>query len=445
MPRSHVLRGRTMISQGSLTSKRARLTIRVLSPTQGTMPLEVVVELQIRAISCPGVFLPDKQDVYLGVYLLNQYQETDCFPSVFPIVIQQRMRFEKLFENAIDPGVVADILESFLTRLELIQLVSPVWVELAYYEENTRDFLFPEPKLTPSHPGMYREVLMKTAAGFPGIAPKIEFSTRTAIREGVFLHRNRFLEERHKSQRPLSTSYGPKLPLNNIQVKPKENNLNRLPQNMQSRAPSPYSTRHFFQDQPAQLNVGNNFRISRESKPPFVVRHVDSTKPFGENILEHHSWKSRRKSKFANFPFSMRRASSLDGCTDNIKVTKEPDERIILRNESPSPLDSIKFGKSWASHGHRGDADLHLEASFASTQPSRSPSPLMDQLLLGERLHPGCQSTWKKIHEHVCGLLTSPRARQHLNKEDSISEVNDTSERPSYPLKKYPMHAQRYF
>lgn len=47
-------------------------------------------------ISCPGVFLPDKQDVYLGVYLLNQYQETDCFPSVFPIVIQQRMRFEKV-------------------------------------------------------------------------------------------------------------------------------------------------------------------------------------------------------------------------------------------------------------------------------------------------------------------------------------------------------------
>ncbi|XP_074186573.1 spermatogenesis associated 6-like protein isoform X6 [Rhinolophus sinicus] len=327
MPRSHVLRGRTMISQGSLTSKRARLTIRVLSPTQGTMPLEVVVELQIRA----------------------------------------------------------------------------------------------------------------------GIAPKIEFSTRTAIREGVFLHRNRFLEERHKSQRPLSTSYGPKLPLNNIQVKPKENNLNRLPQNMQSRAPSPYSTRHFFQDQPAQLNVGNNFRISRESKPPFVVRHVDSTKPFGENISEHHSRKSRRKSKFANFPFSMRRASSLDGCADNIKVTKEPDERIILRNESPSPLDSIKFGKSSASHGHRGDADLHPEASFASTQPSRSPSPLMDQLLLGERLHPGCQSTWKKIHERVCGLLTSPRARQHLNKEDSISEVNDTSERPSYPLKKYPVHAQRYF
>lgn len=28
-------------------------------------------------ISCPGVFLPDKEVVYLGVYLLNQYLETD--------------------------------------------------------------------------------------------------------------------------------------------------------------------------------------------------------------------------------------------------------------------------------------------------------------------------------------------------------------------------------
>lgn len=59
-----------------------------------------------------------------------------------------------------------------------------------------------------------------------------------------------------------------------MQMKPKESNLNRLPQSMQSRAPSPYSARRSSQDQPAQVNPGNNFRISRESKPPFVVRHV---------------------------------------------------------------------------------------------------------------------------------------------------------------------------
>nr|XP_045360922.1 spermatogenesis associated 6-like protein isoform X3 [Camelus bactrianus] len=392
------------------------------------MPLEVVVELQIRAISCPGVFLPGKQDVYLGVYLLNQYLKTDNFPSVFPIMIQRSMMFEKVFENAIDPGAVADILESFLTRFELIQLVPPVWEELAYYEENTRDFLFPEPKLTP-HPGMCREVLMKTAEGFPGIAPKIEFSTRTAIREGVFLHRNRFLEERYKSQRPLSTSYEPKFPLSNIKVKPRESNLDRPVQGMRSWAPSPYSTRRFFQDQPAQMNLGNNFKIPGESKPPFVVRHVDSAKPFGENSSKHHSQKSRRKSNFSNFPFPMRRASSLDSLAANVKVIKEPDERIVLRNESPSPLDSSKFGKPSPSYSNQGDADFHQETSFATSQHSRTPSPLLDQPLLRERFSPGSQSTWKKIHE----------------REDPVSEVKYILEIPSYPLKKYPVHEQSYF
>nr|XP_030732963.1 spermatogenesis associated 6-like protein isoform X3 [Globicephala melas] len=346
-------------------------------------------------------------------------------------MIQRSMRFEKVFENAVDPGAVAHILET--------------WEELAYYEENTRDFLFPVPRLTPSYPGLCREVLMKTVEGFPGIAPKIEFSTRTAIRERVFLHRHRFLEERCESRRPLSTSNGPKFPLSSIKMKPRESNLDRLPQGMQSRPPSPYFTRRFFQDQPAQLNLGDSFKIPGESKPPFVVRHVDSAKPFGENSSEHHSQKSRRKSDFSNFPFPVRRASSLDSLAANVKVIKEPDERIVLRNESPLSLDSSKFGKPSASYSHQGDADFHWETSFATSQHSRTPSPLLDQPLLRERFHPASQSMWKKIHERVCSRLTSHRSQQHLNKEDSISEVKNILERPNYPLKKYPVHKQRYF
>ncbi|XP_021108438.1 spermatogenesis associated 6-like protein isoform X3 [Heterocephalus glaber] len=368
-----------------------------------------------RKVSCPGVFLPHKQDVCLGVYLLNQYLETNCFPSVFPVVIHQTMRFEKVFENAVDPGAVSDLLESFLTRFELIQLVPPAWEELAYYEENTQDFLFPEPKLTPSYPGTHRELLMKTTRGFP--------------------------EERYKSRRPFSASYGPIFPLNNTKMKLKDNNLDRLPKGTQSQAPSPYSTRHSYLDQPAELNLGNNFKFSGERRPPFVVRHVDSAKPFGENISEPHPQKSRRKSKFSNFPFPMKRASSLDSPAANVKVIREPDERIILRNESPSPLDSSNFGKS--SSYNQGDADFHWETSFASCQHSRSPSSL-DQLPLGERCHPSSQASWKKIHERVCSLLMSHRVQQHP-KEDSNSEVTYVLERANYPLKKCPHHEERYF
>ncbi|KAM5298362.1 spermatogenesis associated 6-like protein [Ctenodactylus gundi] len=393
------------------------------------MPLEVVVELQIRAVSCPGVFLPHKQDVYLGVYLLSQYVETDCFPSMFPVVIQQNLRFGKVFENAVDPGAVADLLESFLTRFELIQLVSPVWEELAYYEENTRDFLFPEPKLTPSYPGIDREVLMKTAIDFPGIAPKLEFSTRTAIRECVFLHRNRFLEERSRSQRPLRASHGPIVHLSNIKMKWKESN--------RPRPPSPHSTRHAFPHQPTQLTLGNNFKPSGKRKPPFVVRHVDSAHPFGENNSENYLWKSRRKSKFSSFPFPMRRASSLDSLAANVKVIKEPDEQIILRNESPS--DFSQFGKPMPQI--QGDTDFLEKPPFATAQQFSPPSPL-DQLLLQERCCPSSQPTRRKIHGRVSSLLTSHRAQSHP-KEDSNSEVTYTLERPTYPLKKYPFYKER--
>ncbi|XP_004677694.1 PREDICTED: spermatogenesis associated 6-like protein [Condylura cristata] len=333
------------------------------------MPLEVVVELQVRAISCPGVFLPGKQDVYLGIYFLNQYLETECFPPVFPLMIQQNMKFEK------------------------------------------------------------------------GIAPKLEFYTRTAIRECAFLHEDRFIEERYKSQKPVYMSYGSKFHIKNLKMKPKESYLDRLPQGMQSGAPSLHSTSRFLQDQPAQLNLRNNFK----SKPPFVVRHVDSANPFGENISDYHSRKSRRKSNFSDFPYLMKRASSLDSLAANVKVIKEPDERIILKSESPSTLDSSKSGKPSPSYSNQGKADFHQEASFANSQHSRSPSPLLDQPLLRERFHPSSHSTWKKIHERVCSLLTSHRAQKYLNKEDSIYEVNDIFERPRYPVKKYPVHEDRYF
>ncbi|KAF7250244.1 Spermatogenesis associated 6-like protein [Varanus komodoensis] len=64
--------------------------------------------------------------------------------------------------------------------------------DIAFYEANTRDFLFPEPKLTPAYPGVDRELLMNTHPSFPGIAPKLEFSTRTTITEIPLLSRRRY-------------------------------------------------------------------------------------------------------------------------------------------------------------------------------------------------------------------------------------------------------------
>lgn len=57
------------------------------------------------------------------------------------------------------------------------------------------------------------------------------------------------------------------------------------------------------------------------------------------------------------------------------QVIKEPDERIVLRNQSPSPLDPSKFGKLSPSYRNQGDADFYLETSYTTSRHSRSPSP----------------------------------------------------------------------
>ncbi|XP_026871393.1 spermatogenesis associated 6-like protein [Electrophorus electricus] len=145
--------------------------------------LKVVVELHLRAITCPGVHLPAKDDIYLSLRLMSQYKKSECLPAVFPLLLRMKMRFEKIFKYAIDPAAVAEILQCETVKVELIQLIPPAGYVLASYEEDARSFLFPEPKLIPSFSGGGREVLMTRDPSFPGISPRLEFSTRTTISE----------------------------------------------------------------------------------------------------------------------------------------------------------------------------------------------------------------------------------------------------------------------
>ncbi|XP_036072494.1 spermatogenesis associated 6-like protein isoform X2 [Oryzias melastigma] len=174
--------------------------------------------------------------MYLSVFVTGQYHQSQCLPAVFPLLFQEKMTFEKIFRYAFDPGDVAVMLEHETIRIELIQLIPPgirrvdrisgvtesrgggrwrtsgsehergdsrlervEWFGwsgsfcqafcvvceaghlLASFEENTRNFLFPEPKLVRPFSGVDREALMMRAPYFPGIAPRLEFSTRTSI------------------------------------------------------------------------------------------------------------------------------------------------------------------------------------------------------------------------------------------------------------------------
>ncbi|XP_041925978.1 spermatogenesis associated 6-like protein isoform X2 [Alosa sapidissima] len=145
--------------------------------------MKVVVELNLRAVTCPGVHLQAKDDVYLSVCLMNQYRQSECLPAVFPLLLREKMRFEKVFWHASDPGALAEVLESEIAKVELIQLTPPVGESLASFVEDARSFLYPEPKLVPPVGGVDRAVLMSRGPAFLGICPQLEFSTRTVISE----------------------------------------------------------------------------------------------------------------------------------------------------------------------------------------------------------------------------------------------------------------------
>ncbi|XP_078132680.1 spermatogenesis associated 6-like protein [Sander vitreus] len=139
--------------------------------------------LHCSQVSCPGVHLPAKDDIYLSMCFMGQYHQSDCLPAVFPLLFHEKMKFEKIFRHAVDPGDIAIMLENETVTVELVQLIPPAADTLACFEEDARRFLFPEPKLVPSSSGVDREVLMTRAPHFPGIAPRLEFSTKTTIIE----------------------------------------------------------------------------------------------------------------------------------------------------------------------------------------------------------------------------------------------------------------------
>lgn len=246
--------------------------------------LKINVTLKLHAVSCPGVRLYSNNEVYMSICLFGHYRRTRLAEPVFPILFQQRFKFEKIFYSAMDPSEVAALLESEAVLFELVQLsdnVSTGAELLASYEDCARDFLYPCPQLSPTYSCMARETLMEREPGFPGIAPKIEFSTSAVVVETIVPRRHSYRKEAFAQGSDIyeATSVGQDL-------RPTRSGINArsfvYPDEVEAdkgyQQQTVSSVSHSRSPSPGKLNLSDlSLGDSPRERPDFVVRKVEGS------------------------------------------------------------------------------------------------------------------------------------------------------------------------
>ncbi|XP_017282501.1 spermatogenesis associated 6-like protein [Kryptolebias marmoratus] len=373
--------------------------------------LKVVVDIKFRAVSCPGVRLPTKDDVYLSMCFMGQYSQSECLPAVFPLLVHEKMTFEKIFRYAVDPGDIAVMLEYETVRIELVQLIPPAGDILACFEEDARSFLFPEPKLVPPLSGVDREVLMSKAPHFPGIAPRLEFSTKTSITEcspdaeiNIYPNtpmRPAIRRSRRCSSRPPS------------QKKPPQTHGGRMNRGRPGTAEDP-SFRSRSLSPLRHENVQNLSRLSLDSAASCPTHWETRT---SLPVLASPPGAARSASpRRSAVP-----ASPLTRSTSSVRHSPAPRRKALSHGlvggtfeDGSSFLEELP---SWSDY-HHGPVSSELRQSYREhARHSRSKSI--------------SHTAWEEVHERVRGLLTTPKAVRRLIHGATDSEVKDVLARRS--------------
>ncbi|XP_042663936.1 spermatogenesis-associated protein 6 isoform X2 [Tyto alba] len=393
--------------------------------------LRCVLRLDLRSITCPGVLLKDKEELYLSVSVLGQYKKTKCVPATFPLFFQEKLVFEKAFADIVDPGDLVELLELDTAVLELIQLVPPAGKILATYEENTRDFLFPDPKLTCGHHGLEREILMKRSSSFTGIAPKLRFSTSSLITESL-LSSGRSHIQGDLNWVHHSASNGKvqtELPKKNI-LSPEKSRHSLAGKNYEqptiaskSRSPSPYTKRRMCElskearQRLAHLNLGPyEFRRGTD-KPPFVVRRVELPSP----VIKLHMWCPMREST-AEAWTKVDHDPSLLGSYRPKKAEAKSTHGKYFHSSDVCNEDVISDPPNRPSHS-AGSSEHSAPPAFQK----HSLSSVLNRSSLKERFSSGWPSpaNGDEIHKRVKNILRTHSARQRLIFDESNSSKGD--------------------
>ncbi|XP_076103354.1 spermatogenesis-associated protein 6-like isoform X3 [Mytilus galloprovincialis] len=395
--------------------------------------LRCVVDLKIRAVSAPGVWLSSREDVYLSISLFGQYRNTNLVPSIFPLLFKEDFVFEKTYYTALDPSDISDYLEDELVIFELLQMSEYCEgaVRLASYSCNAKDFLFPYPSLAPCYASTAKEILLNRTIDFPGISPKLEFITVTNIKESVSPELDALdeaLQDARKSRRR-SRSRSRSRPSSRasmrtfVHVEPEEDSKSyhrpTVSSVCHSRSPSPY------------LRSKSPGPITDNGRPPFVVRHLDKSligrlpAGLGSSVLK----KGKKKGKRLSRPTS---AMSDTGYYSD--YSRYPLSSTASYKKHPDAGDDPLY-KSYAVSD---DEDLEVAALTSSLNRirarSRSPSPFVYKPTFSSRYIYSPLTAAERVDLKVRSALRRNRSLERLSMLSpalSLSRLTPTY-RPRY-------------
>ncbi|CAG2212820.1 SPATA6 [Mytilus edulis] len=383
--------------------------------------LRCVVDLKIRAVSAPGVWLSSREDVYLSISLFGQYRNTNLVPSIFPLLFKEDFVFEKTYYTALDPSDISDYLEDELVIFELLQMSEYCEgaVRLASYSCNAKDFLFPYPSLAPCYASTAKEILLNRTIDFPGISPKLEFITVTNIKESVSPELDA-LDEALQDARHFSFKYWV-FPLffTEIRRRSRSRSRSRPSSRASMRSPSPY------------LRSKSPGPITDNGRPPFVVRHLDKSligrlpAGLGSSVLK----KGKKKGKRLSRPTS---AMSDTGYYSD--YSRYPLSSTASYKKYPDAGDDPLY-KSYAVSD---DEDLEVAALTSSLNRirarSRSPSPFVYKPTFSSRYTYSPLTAAERVDLKVRSALRRNRSLERLSMLSpalSLSRLTPTY-RPRY-------------
>lgn len=71
--------------------------------------LRLQLEVDIHAVTCPGVWFNRKAPVFLSICFLGYHVKTKLFPPTFPLLFNDKFVFEKTFPGMLLGGEDASI------------------------------------------------------------------------------------------------------------------------------------------------------------------------------------------------------------------------------------------------------------------------------------------------------------------------------------------------